>query len=60
MEIILNKDGTIEIDLIGFHGKGCSEIAKRMTEAIGKQAKSTKKSEYYKEEHEKQHLHRGM
>lgn len=49
IEITIDTDGTVEIDLKGFHGKGCSEITEKLLKALDGEVKtSTKKSEYYK------------
>jgi len=50
MEIVIKPDGTIDIDLINFHGKGCSELAEKMAQELGTKVKTEKKSEYYREE----------
>ncbi len=51
IEIIINTDGTSEIDLKGFHGKGCSKIMEELVKAIGGEVqKRTKKCDYYQPE----------
>lgn len=48
VEIIINTDGTVEIDLHGFHGKGCAEITEKFLKALGKEVKRDQKCEYHK------------
>ena len=49
IEITINLDGSVEIDLDGFHGKGCSEIADEFVKALsGDVIKREQKAEYYK------------
>jgi len=61
MEIIINPDGTVEIEMFGMHGKGCSEIIKKMTDALGQPIKSEKKPEYYREDQQDhQHVRRDL
>ena len=49
IEITIDVDGTIEIDLKGYAGKGCSEISDELIKALGGQVDiRTKKGEYYK------------
>lgn len=49
IKILINPDGTVEFDQIGWTGKQCSGEIKDLIEAIGKETKVTKKQEYYKE-----------
>lgn len=49
IEITINTDGSTEIDLKGYHGKGCSEITDKLVKALdGEVVDRTKKREYYK------------
>lgn len=47
IEIIIDKNGEVSIDLKGYQGQGCSEIAKILANSIGKTVKNNKKCEYY-------------
>lgn len=42
----INEDGTFDLDMAGFKGKGCKDIAKKFA-AAGKAVKETIKPEYY-------------
>jgi hypothetical protein len=48
VKVLINEDGTVEFDQIGWNGKACSGDIKDLIEAIGKEKKVTKKQEYYK------------
>lgn len=48
IEIIINTDGTVEIDQIGWEGKACENGIKDLIEILGTQKKKTRKSEWYK------------
>jgi hypothetical protein len=49
IEITINLDGSVEIDLDGFQGKGCSEITDEFVKALsGDVVKREQKKEYYK------------
>ena len=47
--VLINPDGTVEFDQIGWTGKKCSGEIKDLINAIGKEIKVTKKQEYYKD-----------
>jgi len=46
--IIVNDDGTIEIDQIGWKGKDCHGAIQDLINSLGKEVKITKKSEWNK------------
>lgn len=49
IEIIINVDGSVEIDLKGFEGKGCSDITEQLVKALAGEVNIRKqKTEYYK------------
>ena len=48
IKILINDDGTAEIDQIGWTGKSCSGDIQDLINAIGSDKKVTKKQEYYK------------
>lgn len=49
IEITIEPDGSTEIDLKGFQGKGCSEITDKLIKALeGEVTTRTPKGEYYK------------
>lgn len=47
IEIKIKPDGSLSVELVGFHGEGCSSVAQKFIEALGKTIKSDRKSEYY-------------
>lgn len=50
IEIVIDKDGEVSIDLKGYQGKGCSNIAEALANALGTRVKSDKKCEYWQAE----------
>lgn len=49
IEITIDEDATVEIDLKGFHGKGCAEITDMLVKSLqGDVVTRSPKSEYYK------------
>lgn len=61
IEVIIDKNGECSIELFGWEGKGCAEIADKLAKAMGTKTKGTKKAEYYKPEiKEKQKINRGV
>jgi len=51
IEITIDAEGNTEIDLKGFHGKGCKEITDELVKALsGSVSKRTQKAEFYKPE----------
>jgi len=49
VKVLINADGTVEFDQIGWTGKKCSGEIKNLITAIGKETDVTKKQEYYQE-----------
>jgi len=47
VKVLINEDGTVEFDQIGWTGKKCSGEIKELINAIGKEKKVSKKQEYY-------------
>jgi hypothetical protein len=60
IECIIDPDGTVHIDLIGFHGKGCGNIAEQITRALGVKVEQDKKCEYYEQEAKTKQTVRGF
>jgi len=50
MEIVVKPDGTVDIDMIGYQGKGCSEEIIKLLDAVGGKSKKKQKSEFYQKE----------
>ena len=49
VKILINEDGTVEFDQIGWKGKQCSGEVDDIINAIGSKKEVTKKKEYYKD-----------
>jgi elongation factor P hydroxylase len=60
IECVINTDGTVEIDMIGFKGKGCEKILDQLTKALGQKVESKTKQEYYQQEAEVKQKVRGF
>lgn len=61
VEVIIDQDGNCSIELSGYNGKGCAEVAKKLSDALGKTVKIDKKSDYWKAETKTKHkVCRGM
>ncbi len=49
--VLINDDGTIEFDQVGYKGKECNnQDIQDLINAMGKEKKVTRKPEYYKKE----------
>jgi hypothetical protein len=49
VEFTIKPDGTTEMDLQGFEGKGCHEVAEQFEKLLGKSSKVEKKREYHRD-----------
>ena len=49
IEVTIDTNGEVSIDLIGFKGKGCAEVADKLAKALGTQINRDKKCEYWEE-----------
>jgi len=50
VKVLINDDGTVEFDQIGYKGKECQNDIADLINAMGEEKKVTKKPEYYKDE----------
>lgn len=50
MEIIIRKDGTVEIDMIGYKGTACDLELRKLAKNIGVIVGNQKKQDYYKDD----------
>lgn len=50
IKVLINDDGTVEFDQIGYKGKECQNDIQDLIEAMGKEKKVIRKPEYYKDE----------
>jgi hypothetical protein len=48
IEITINEDGTVEMEGLGFEGKGCHEALEAFRQKLGKTVKQRRKAEFYK------------
>jgi hypothetical protein len=61
IEITIDKEGNIDIDLVGYHGQGCSQDSEAFARALGTIVQRDKKHEYWQQEHtQEQHLRHGQ
>lgn len=51
IEIKIKKDGTMDIDQIGFSGSSCGGAINDLLNKLGKEKETTKKKDYWKEDH---------
>ena len=49
IKVLINDDGTIEFDQIGYKGKECEYDIQDLINAMGEEKKVTRKPEYYKD-----------
>jgi hypothetical protein len=49
IEIIIEPNGELQIDAIGFKGPDCEKATKFLEEALGTVAQKTKKPEYHQQ-----------
>jgi len=47
--LLINDDGTVEMDQVGWGDKSCSGEIQDLINAIGNEKKVTKKQEYYRD-----------
>jgi hypothetical protein len=47
IEFRIGPDGKIDMELIGFHGDGCAEEARKHVEKLGESVHSEQKAEFY-------------
>ncbi len=60
IEIIIEPNGEISIDLIGFKGKDCSKVAQKLAEGLGKIKETKLKNDFWEQEvNPKQKIRRG-
>lgn len=52
IQIDIKKDGTIDIEAIGYKGVGCEEATRVFEEALGTVTSRDKKPEFYQKEQE--------
>lgn len=55
--VVIDTDGNVSVDAIGFHGEGCAEATKAITDTLGETLSEKKKPEYYEKSIQKE-VHR--
>ena len=50
IKVLINDDGTMEFDQLGYKGKDCHGDIDDLIKAIGNEKKVTRKPEYYKDQ----------
>lgn len=50
IECIIDENGQCSIELFGWKGKGCADVAKKLSDALGQTVDAKKKDEYWKVE----------
>jgi len=53
IEVIIDKDGNVTVEAVGFKGKACAAATKAIEEALGKVTSSKKKPEFNQQDHVK-------
>ena len=56
IEVVVNRDGSLKIDAVGFQGSDCEKATKFLEEALGRVAGKQKKPEYYRQVQRQQRL----
>jgi len=49
IKVLINGDGTVEFDQVGWSGKECNGSIKSLIDSLGKEKQVTKKPEFYKD-----------
>ena len=50
IEFTIDENGHVTVDMNGFHGKGCEEVAKQLAKALGTTVNKSVKPAYWKPE----------
>ncbi len=50
IKVLINDDGTMEFDQVGYHGKECKGDIDDLIKAIGNEKTRIKKPEFYKDQ----------
>lgn len=49
IEVIVNPDGSLKIDAVGFQGADCEKATRFLEQALGKASGRQKKPEFYRQ-----------
>ena len=58
IDVIVNTDGSLKIDAVGFAGADCEKATRFLEQALGKVAGKGKKPEYYRQARRQQQVGR--
>jgi len=47
IDVTIDPDGTVSLDALGFKGKECEDITKKIAKDLGQKISGTKKPEYW-------------
>ena len=56
IEVIVQTDGTLRIDAVGFSGPDCEKATRFLEEALGKTTGRTRKPEHYRQVQQQQRV----
>jgi len=56
IEVIVQPDGSLKIDALGFQGADCEKATRFLEQALGRVAGSQKKPEYYRQARREQRV----
>ncbi len=56
IEVIVNTDGTLKIDAVGFAGPDCEKATRFLEEALSKTTGRTRKPEHYRQVQRRQQV----
>jgi len=48
IEVVVNPDGSVSIEALGFEGKACEDATRELEKVLGQTTSEHKKREYYK------------
>jgi len=56
IEVIVQQDGSLKIDAVGFHGADCDKATAFLEQALGKATGRQKKPEFYRQAQHQQRV----
>jgi hypothetical protein len=48
IEVVVNPDGSVSIEALGFEGKACEDATRELEKLLGDELESKRKAEYYR------------
>lgn len=58
IEVIVQQDGSLKIDAVGFQGADCEKATAFLEQALGHSTEKQRKPEYYRQVHRQQRVGR--